>query len=312
MPRIKYRDIRLQRTSMILVGKCLEILEEYVGKGFRITLRQLYYQLVQRGIIPNTVRSYKNLGAIVNDARLNGTIDWLHIRDITRGLERRAFWESPQDALQSIAAQYHEDFWAKQDCRIEIWVEKDALTSVIEPTAQKLDVPLLSCRGYTSQSTMWEAAQRLMKFREAGQELIILHLGDHDPSGIDMTRDIKERLEMFMGEELDLRRIALNMDQIRRYNPPPNPAKITDIRYKGYVKRFGESSWELDALSPEILDALITRHVNRLRCSKRWNAAHAVCEKNRRKLKRLRVGPKPRKPKKHRRRKVKRRAKRKG
>jgi hypothetical protein len=79
-----------------------------------------------------------------------------------------------------------------QEYYIEVWIEKDALLGILETICKKLDVPYFSCRGYVSQSSMWEAAQR---FRENDREGILLHLGDHDPSGIDMSRDIQERLK---------------------------------------------------------------------------------------------------------------------
>jgi hypothetical protein len=107
---------------------------------------------------------------------------------------------------------------------------------------------------------MWGAAQRLLSASKGGtRPCTIIHLGDHDPSGIDMTRDIRERMAMFgsSGCELTVRRIALNMDQIDLYSPPPNPTKLTDTRAEKYMAEFGETSWELDALEPSKLDALV-------------------------------------------------------
>jgi hypothetical protein len=138
--------------------------------------------------------------------------------------------------------------------------EKDALIGVVEQVARRHDVPCFSCRGYTSQTEMWNAAQRLIdKSNGCSRPVTVIHLGDHDPSGIDMTRDIEERLVEFSHGELGLTidRIALNMDQIEEYSPPPNPAKITDSRADAYIKMFGGASWELDALNPKILDSLI-------------------------------------------------------
>jgi hypothetical protein len=99
----------------------------------------------------------------------------------------------------------------------------------------------------------------------------VIHLGDHDPSGLDMSRDIRERLATFVsfhlghdpGDLLEVHRIALNMDQVRRYNPPPNPAKPDDSRYRAYARQYGEKSWELDALDPDVLIGLIEENVRR-------------------------------------------------
>jgi len=140
----------------------------------------------------------------------------------------------------------------------KVWVEKDALIGVVERACTELDVPFLSCRGFVSQSAMWQAAMRI---KRQGRDTVIIHLGDHDPSGIDMTRDIQDRLDIFgYGGIVD--RIALNLDQIEQYNPPPNPAKVSDSRYEGYVAEYGEDSWELDALDPKAINELITKAIN--------------------------------------------------
>ena len=106
---------------------------------------------------------------------------------------------------------------------------------------------------------MWTASQRFID-HEFKDERIILHLGDHDPSGIDMTRDIQERLNLF-GADVEVKRIALTMEQISKFNPPPNPAKITDSRCGNYIKKYGNESWELDALEPNVITELIKGHV---------------------------------------------------
>jgi hypothetical protein len=270
--KIKYKDIVLRNSSKILVEKCNEIIEEYATQGFTLTLRQLYYQLVSRGIIPNSQKSYKRVGSIVNDARLGGYIDWQAIEDRTRNLRGLAHWENPADIVESVSLQFRVDLWEGQTYRPEVWIEKDALVGVIEGVCNQYDVPFFSCRGYTSQSEMWGAAQRLKNHALGGQIPYILHFGDHDPSGKDMTRDIGERLSMFIGDgAVELHRMALNMDQIKKYDPPPNPAKQTDSRYEAYIREFGDESWELDALEPRVIAALISTRIDSLIDKKPWN-----------------------------------------
>jgi hypothetical protein len=72
-----------------------------------------------------------------------------------------------------------------------------------------------------------------------------------------MTRDNGDRLATFSWGDVEVQRIALNRDQIDAYNPPPNPAKITDSRANDYIRKHGNLSWELDALSPSVLVGLI-------------------------------------------------------
>lgn len=257
MPRIKYKDFNFRPSTLGMIAKANEIIAEYAAQGFDLTLRQLYYQFVSRDLIPNTQKDYKNLGGIVNDARLAGLIDWETIVDRTRELRALSHWDSPGDIVDTCSRAFNVDRWKGQSYRPEVWIEKDALVGVFERVCNELDVPLLSCRGYTSQSEMWGAAQRMLRYKKCRQTPIVFHFGDHDPSGKDMSRDITDRLEMFTRDSMRFERLALNMDQVEQYNPPPNPAKITDSRAQAYIAEFGGESWELDALEPSVLEGLV-------------------------------------------------------
>lgn len=298
MPLICYEDKDFRPDSRATIAQANRILHEYAAQGFDLTLRQLYYQFVARGFLANKDTEYKRLGSIVNDARLAGLIDWDHITDRTRNLRALRHWNDPGDMANWASRQFNLDLWKTQPYHVEVWIEKDALVGVIEGICQELDVGFFSCRGYTSQSEMWGASQRLGRKLKAGKKILILHLGDHDPSGIDMTRDIRDRLSLFIrsdstieylesvegdypdktwselqdvekviegvGERLrevrnsfTVDRIALMMEQVKEFNPPPNPAKLTDSRAADYVDRFGYESWELDALDPTTMAGLI-------------------------------------------------------
>lgn len=255
--KIQYVEHRFTYANRQLVDLAERIIKEYTAKGYNLTLRQVYYQLVARDIIPNNERSYDRLGELISNARLAGLISWKAIEDRTRNLRGASHWESPGSVIRSAASSYNMDKWVGQEYRVEVWVEKDALVDVVGRACAALDLNYFSCRGYVSQSEMWAASQRLNEYADDGQQPVIIHLGDHDPSGIDMSRDIQDRLAIFESEPI-FRRVALNMDQVRQYNPPPNPAKVTDSRAKGYMAEYGAESWELDALQPEVINALIT------------------------------------------------------
>lgn len=270
MPKICYVERKFSAASKAMIDKANAIIAEYESQGFALTLRQLYYQFVARDLIPNNMKSYKNLGSVVNDGRLAGLIDWSHITDRTRSLKARSHWTDPADIISAVARSYHIDMWENQKYRPEVWIEKDALAGVIEDVCEELDVPYFSCRGYTSQSEMWVGAQRIGAWAKRKKQIpVIFHFGDHDPSGKDMTRDIVDRLQMFMGG-VKLERLALNMDQVDKYGPPPNPAKLTDSRANAYVAEFGDDSWELDALEPKVITDLVRRNVNALKDKKAW------------------------------------------
>jgi len=264
MAKIAYIEKNFRRERSEIIDICNQVIEEYQEQGFTLTLRQLYYQMVSRDYIDNNVQSYKRLGDTVNDARLAGLIDWEAIEDRGRNLESNTHWDNPADILDATVRGFTVDRWQGQKYRPEVWIEKDALTGVIADICEELDVAYFACRGYNSQSEQWRAAMRFKKYIDNGQTPVILHLGDHDSSGLDMTRDNRERLAMFMGG-VDVRRLALNMDQINKYNPPPNPAKETDTRFAGYAELFGDESWELDALQPSVIVELVRSAVVDLR-----------------------------------------------
>ena len=282
-----YVDTRFNTASRKLIALCEEIMAPYITQGYTLTVRQLYYQLVARDHIPNTERSYKNITRLINDARLAGLIDWDWIEDRTRALKGRSAWTSGKSILQACVDSFHMDMWETQDCRVYLIVEKDALAGVVNVPCHRFDVPMLAARGYPSASALRDAVVgNMLPASNSGQSIKLLHLGDHDPSGIDMSRDLEKRIRMFGDEGMDVefRRIALNMPQIEEVNPPENPAKTTDTRYEEYRRLYGESSWELDALNPEYLDALITRHVQEFIDVDAWEARKAEIETVRDKL----------------------------
>ena len=271
MPRIEYVSKNFSAAVIGVITQANDIIEEYAAQGFALTLRQLYYQFVARDLIPNSQQSYKRIGKIVNDGRLAGAIDWEAITDRTRNLRSNSHWSSPASIIRSAAEGYEIDKWSKQPARVEVWIEKDALVGVIEAVCVRNDVPFFSCRGYNSQSEMWRASQRLYEYSLRGQNSIIIHLGDHDPSGKDMTRDTIDRLHIFAPDTIEVRRIALNMDQVEEYGPPPNPTKITDSRAADYIAEFGHESWELDALEPSVIVALIQDEITDIKDGPTWN-----------------------------------------
>ena len=272
MAKIAYIDWIFHDKTLAIIHAANSIIQEYLEAGFKLTLRQLYYQFVARGLIPNTIREYGKLGVAINNGRLAGLIDWNAIEDRTRNLASLSHWEDPSDIVHAAAESFRIDKWADQEYRPEIWIEKEALAGIVEGVCHELDVPFFCCRGYVSQSEMWGASQRLYRYHRQNQKPVIIHLGDHDPSGIDMTRDIIDRMDVFRCSIVEVDRIALNMDQVKQYQPPPNPAKVTDTRFHAYMKRFGKDSWELDALKPQILAALIKQTVLDLRDDDKWDA----------------------------------------
>lgn len=273
MPYIAYRKKRFAPAILERIKRANAIIAEYAKQGLTLTLRQLYYQFVSRDWLVNSQKNYKQLGETLNDARIAGLVDWNAIEDRTRNLIAPPSWDDPADIISACANQFRLDRWNDQPNYCEVWIEKDALTGVIDKVCRDNSVPYFSCRGYPSQSEVWRAAQRLGE-KTGDQDIHIIHLGDHDPSGCDMTRDIEDRLNEFSpgSSPIEIHRVALNMDQIKKYRPPPNPAKITDSRARAYIAQHGRKSWELDALEPSKIVDLVRKNILALRDDKKWQA----------------------------------------
>lgn len=266
--KIKFRDIRLSKANLQQLDVINAIISEYQAAGYVLTLRQLYYQLVSRGIIPNLPAEYGKVGKLLKEGRMGGVVDWDAIEDRVRKSEAPPSWDSPQEIVVSASKQYAKPRMAGQKNYLEVWVEKDALSGVLKKVTEKYHVPIMVNRGYSSVSAMYDAFMRFCgegAYKE--RPVKILYLGDFDPSGLDMIRDIRERIEEFQLGYNDgtlvedmlfyVEPIALTMKQIQDYNPPPNPAKVTDSRADEYIGKYGNKSWEVDALRPEVLNDLL-------------------------------------------------------
>lgn len=336
----KFEDRRLDGTiSLTLSDKskwvkdkatlCLEILEilrRYASEGYTLTLRQLYYQLVAAGAIRNDDVVYKKMSGILDDLRYSGGVDWDAIED--RGRVPYIPWSTTgiDAAIQTVINQYRLDRQEGQPTHIEVWSEKDAISGILKRVTSEYHVKLVVNKGYSSSSAMHNAYERFAEVLNDGRNVKILYFGDHDPSGLDMIRDIRERILFFIANgnqvsepesnddewdffmkylhdegvsdydlvdkgfvkedamrskyagdngdylaafyagakayywstRFEVVPIGLTMEQIRRYNPPPNPAKISDPRAAWYIESFGHISWEVDALPPNIMIDLVT------------------------------------------------------
>lgn len=246
--------LRLSKANKVRLEQINGILEEYVEDGYVLTLRQLYYQLVSRDIIPNQQIEYVRLSNILKKGRMAGIVDWDAIEDRVRKPQIPYWVHDIPDAINDTVRQYRLNRMKGQDSNIEVWVEKDALSNVLERVTQKYHLRLMVNRGYSSCSAMYDAFRRL----RSGDT--ILYFGDHDPSGLDMIRDVRERLQDF-GIEVDVVPVALTMEQIKKFNPPPNPTKVSDPRADWYISQWGYTSWELDALPPKELISLCETEV---------------------------------------------------
>lgn len=255
-------DLHLERKNIEKLDVVNGIIEEYLKQGYRLTLRQLYYQLVSRDIIANRVEEYSKLSNLLVKGRMAGEVDWEAIEDRIRVPKLPYYADSIQDAMRDIIRGYRLNRQDGQGVYIEVWVEKDALSGVLYRITHKYHINLMVNRGYSSCTAMHDAYERFAN--EDDRDRYILYLGDHDPSGLDMIRDIQERLCEFGIDNMNVLPIALTQEQIKKYNPPPNPAKITDPRANEYISEYGNVSWEVDALNPKVLNTLLENAILKL------------------------------------------------
>lgn len=307
-----------------IVEEIISIVRRYNAQGYKLTLRQLHYQLVQANKIVNHQSAYSKLGDILDDCRYSGKIDWDMIEDRGR-VPYIPYWaDNAADAIDGLVGYFRINRQENQKNHVELWTEKDALSGIFKVTTEKYHIQLVVNKGYSSSSAIYLAYSRLIRKINNEGTVTILYFGDHDPSGLDMIRDIRERLLFFicsgtrikdvirweanewyrvqglsiydlvdhysvsdkilknMGEDsfdqklfeasillaylvekniFKILPIGLTMDQIQKYNLPPNPAKMTDSRANSYIEKFGNISWEVDALNPEILTEIVEQHI---------------------------------------------------
>ena len=264
--RRRFIDWNPQTATKVKVVQANDIINEYLEAGLRLTLRQLYYQFVSRDLIPNNERSYKNLGSVISKARLAGLLDWDAIEDRGREPDIPSEWNDVRELVDSALRSYRLPRWEEQPYYAELWVEKEALAGVLEPMASKYHVTLMVNKGYSSQSAMYESAQRIIARGSEAEDIFIYYLGDHDPSGEDMVRDVQDRLNMFTFNSLPIcvKKIAITTEQVEEHQPPPNPTKLTDSRAQAYIEKHGHECWEVDALEPALLQSIVSEEFDEI------------------------------------------------
>lgn len=239
-----------------LAEKVNSILEEY---DVPLTLRQVYYRLVALGL-KNAQKVYQNLSGKLSRLREDGLVPWDKIVDLNRQPKKISSWTSPAEFFENDRGSYKRDLQQGQEKYLEVWCEKAVAISHI---TNKYDVHLLAGGGYRSSSALYEAAER---FRDIGKPVVILYLGDWDPSGLDIERDVEIRIREIFGIEVDVQRVLLVHQDITDYKLEPNQAKPADPRAYSFIEQYGKDTYELDALPPDIiakkLEAAIVRNMN--------------------------------------------------
>jgi len=291
----EHKEKRMQLSRQQLLGHCDLIREEYFEADLTLTLRQMYYQLVARGLLANGQKHYKRVGSVLTDARYSGEfpLDGLEDRGRTVGVGEFTENRDCVDGALAEAAKHvraipywalRRDRWLGQPEVVSVWVEKEALSGVFDKPCRDAGVSLFACKGYPSISALYSWLKQMVAVSDAfsvaglrDPSYVVLYFGDHDPDGMEIPDSALRNLEKMQDVEghcldIEFKRLALNMDQIERYDPPPFPAKPSSSRFESYCDNHGtDDAWELDALDPPVLQQLIKDGVSAHFCEDTYN-----------------------------------------
>ncbi|MBA7584827.1 hypothetical protein ES695_00975 [Candidatus Atribacteria bacterium 1244-E10-H5-B2] len=242
----------MQKQSLELLAQVQKIIDSY---DFALTLRQIYYQLVAKQIIPNEQRYYKKLSRICVKGRDEGILPEEGFSDRLREIDKPSAWLDLNGFMETVKRSYNKDKWQNQPKYLEIWTEKDALRSVLTEITYPYDISLMVARGQLSRTAIYEASERYKA--KDDKECYLYYCGDFDPSGLSIYNSIRKRLEDF-GMFINYERIALTERQIEKYKLPSDPGKESDPNYNKFVSIYGSDMVvELDSLPPDVLRKIV-------------------------------------------------------
>jgi hypothetical protein len=233
-------------------------LYEIVASMHPMTVRQVFYQATVRGLIEKTEAGYDKIQICLTNMRKEAELPYEWLADNSRRVLRWQSFGSVGEALEDAAKCYRKDLWRDQECRVQFWLEKDALAGVLEEVVYRYDVPLMIERGYSSLSFLHDAA---MEINDLDVPVHVYHLGDFDPSGVDAGDNIEEQLqEMARANTVYFKRLAVLPGQITEWNLPTRPTKTSDSRSRNFGS---DVSVELDAIEPDRLRSIVTEAIRR-------------------------------------------------
>jgi hypothetical protein len=219
-----------------------------------------------------STNSMQGVYRLLREAREAGIIPWEWIVDETREIECVPTWNDPPDFVRTVSKAYRRDFWNHQSHRVQVWSEKGTIRGVLTPVLDRFGVPFFAQHGFGSATAAHNTA-----VAKDGRPLIILYVGDRDPSGMYMSQeDLPNRFAKYGGDHITLRRIALTPDQVTRLPSFPAADKAKDPRYKWFVAQHGHRCWELDAMDPNELRTCVERAIVNLIEPTAWQRCEVI------------------------------------
>ena len=238
-----------------------------------ITGRGVGYKLFTAGLIPSmSVNDMQKVYRLLRIAREQGDIPWSWIVDETRELERVSTWSDPASYARAVATSYRRDFRDQQPRRVEVWSEKGTIRGVLKPVLDHYATGFRVMHGFTSATAVNDVATD-----DDGRPLVVLYVGDFDPSGLFMSEcDLPQRLAEYGGKHVELTRIALRLEQTSGLPSFPAADKRRDPRYQWFVERHGVRCWEIDALDPRDLRQIVEQSIQALIEPVAWSRCETV------------------------------------
>ena len=236
----------------------IDAMAEIVEAAQPITGRGVGYKLFVKKLIPSMkTGDMHRVYRLLKEAREQGIIPWDWIVDESRQLERTATWDNPEQFTRTLINAYRREYWNQQPRRVEVWSEKGTVRGVLRPVLDEYGIGFRVVHGFASATIVHDVAED-----NDGRELVVLYVGDWDPSGLCMSvQDLPDRLKRYEGGHVTLWRVALTQDQLNGLPSFPASDKAKDPRYRWFTTNYGQECWELDALDPNLLRDRVREHI---------------------------------------------------
>jgi hypothetical protein len=243
-----FKAWRPRAQSRELLGQVHEVLRQYQA-NLPVTNRQVFYRLVAAYGFDKSEAAYERLSNLLNRARRSGEVPWSAIRDDGFHRGGHTGWASLGEFAETVQAWvdgYRVDRQAGQTRRVAVWCEAGGMVPQLERVAGEYSVPVFSSGGFDSVTAKHDKAEQ---FAAMGS-VLVLHLGDHDPSGVHVFGSLDEDVRAFcheLGGRVEFRRLAVLPEHVAKYGLVTSPAKASDRR------AFDGETVQAEALPPDVL-----------------------------------------------------------
>lgn len=260
MTRVRgFQDWRPRKATQDRIDQITELVERYRDEGLLpITIRQLFYRLIAEYLLPKTEQSYQQLCEIVNRARRARVISMSAIRDDGFRMDRGSHYEGQSDFFDAVsrsAESYRIDRQDGQPNRLMLWCEAGGMVPQLRKICDPYSIPVASSGGFDSTTAKHDIAQQL----STAISTTVLHIGDHDPSGVHIFNSLREDITAFANYydgDIQFTRLAVLPEHIAKYDLPTAPPKKSDRR-----SFEGDKTVQAEALDPAVMSQLVRESI---------------------------------------------------